>query len=114
MRQTYCVLLGLLLALALYLIMSVVFGLFGYANWFDMSRLGYDITHYLIVAIATFYAAKKAGSKGWLIGAVLGLLMAALSLLFNWSLKELAVTTLVRSAITLAVATIAGAIGVNI
>lgn len=114
MRQTYCILLGLLLALALYLIMSLVFGLIGYANWFDMSRLAYDITHYLIVAIATFYAAKKAASKGWLIGAVLGLLMAAMSFLFHWSLAEHFSTALVRGVVTLSVATIVGAIGVNI
>ncbi len=114
MRQIYCILLGLLIALVLYLIMSLVFGVISYANWFDLGRLGYDITHYLIVVIATFYAAKKAASKGWLIGAVLALLMAALSLFFHWSLNEPFLTALLRSAITLAVGTIVGAVGVNI
>ncbi|MDD2430129.1 MAG: TIGR04086 family membrane protein [Firmicutes bacterium] len=114
MRQAYSVLWGLLVALVLYLFLSLLFGVFAYLDWFTLGRLGYDILHYLIIAIAAFIAAKKAADKGWLVGLIIALFIAVFSVMMQRSLGQPFIEQVMRSAITLAVGTIAGVFGVNI
>lgn len=114
MRQAYSVLVGFIVALLLYLLMAVTFGIINYANIMNIGRLGYDITHYLIVAVAAFFAAKKAADKGWLVGLILAFVLAALSLVIHWSFGEPLSAQLLRSVLTLVVGSIAGMFGVNI
>lgn len=114
MRQAYSILWGLFAALVLYLASSAVLGLVSYLGWFELGKLGYDILHYLIVAGACFVAARKAADRGWLVGLLISLCIALFALLMQYSLGRPIMDQLVRSAITVALGTIAGALGVNI
>jgi len=114
MRQSYCVLSGIVLALVLYLLVSLVFGIINVTSVWDLGRFVYDISHYLIVAVAAVFAAKKAAGQGWLIGFSLALILAAISLAVHWSIGEPIFNQIARSLITLGVGTIAGIFGVNI
>lgn len=114
MHKAYCVLRGLVVAISLYIIVSLLLGVVSYAQWFDVGKLGFDIIHYLVIAIAAFIAAKKAADKGWLVGFVIAFLIAAFSTMIHWSIGEPFINLMVRSGATLFVGTLSGVIGVNI